>query len=104
MYHNITVIDNQPAAFGFPLDPAFPFMLFMCFFDHSISQGIQHAAAGASADDEVTCEGCNLFNIQQENVFPLFIFQGIDNGMCKIQRIQISPLPYKNIETMPVLH
>ena len=92
MDNNITVIHDQPAGVGLSFDSAFPFVLFTGFFDHPIGQGIQHAVAGGGTDDKVIREGSNLFYIQQENIFTFFIFQGIDNGMCKFECIQMSPL------------
>jgi hypothetical protein len=92
MDNNIPVIYHQPAGVGPAFDSTFSFVLFMGFFDHPIGQGIQHAVAGCGTDDEIICKGSNLFNVQQENIFAFFIFQGIDNGMGKFQCIQMSPL------------
>ena len=92
MDNNISIIHDQPASVGLSFDSAFPFVLCMRFFDHPIGQGIQHAVAGGGADDKVIREGSNLFDIQQDNIFPFFIFKGIDNGTGKFKRIQMAPL------------
>ena len=97
MDNNIAIIQDQPTGVRFPFDSAFPFVLFECFFDHPIRQGIHHAVAGGGADDKVIREGSNLFNIQQENIFTFFIFQGIYNGMRKFKCIQRSPLCIRKI-------
>jgi hypothetical protein len=92
MDNNIAVVHDQPTVVGFSFYSAFPFMFFMRFFDHSIGQSIQHAVAGGGTNNKVIREGSNLFNIQQENIFAFFIFQGIDNGTRKFKCIQMSPL------------
>ncbi len=97
MDDNITIIQHQPAGVGFSFDPAFPFVLFKRFFDHPIGQSIQHAVAGGGTDYKIIREGSNLFDIQQDNIFTFFIFQGIDNGMGKFKCIQISPLDIRYI-------
>ena len=91
MDNNITVIDHQPPGLGFAFDPAFSFMRCQGFLDHSIGQSVQHAAAGGGANDEVVGERSNFLNIQQNNIFPLSVFQGIDYGVCKFKCIQMSP-------------
>ncbi len=92
MDHNITVVHHQPTGVGLSFYPAFPFMLFTRFFNHSIGQSIQHAIAGGGTNNKVIREGGDLFDVQQENIFAFFIFQGIDNGMRKFKCIQMSPL------------
>jgi hypothetical protein len=94
MHHDLAVIHHHPAGVGFPFDPAFAFMVCQRFFDHAISQGVQHPVTGGSTDDKVVSEGSDLFNIQQEDVLAFFIFQCINNGMCQFERIQISPLDF----------
>ncbi len=92
MNNDITIVHDHPSSIGLSFNSAFPFMLFMRFFDYSIGQGIQHAVTGSSTNNEVIREGSNLFYVQQENIFAFFIFQGIDDGMRKFKCIQISPL------------
>jgi len=92
MDNNITIVQNQPAGVGFSFDPAFPFVLLERFFDHPICQSVQHAVAGGGTDHKIIGKGSNLFDIQQDNIFTFFIFQGIHNGMGKFECIQTSPL------------
>jgi hypothetical protein len=92
MDDDVTIVHHHPAAIWLAFDPAFSFVLPGCFFDHPISQCIQHAVAGGGTYYKVRCEGGNLFNIQQDNIFAFFFFQGIDYSVCKFQCIQMSPL------------
>jgi hypothetical protein len=101
MDNNITVVHDHPSSVGLSFNSAFPFMLFMRFFDYSIGQSIQHAVAGGSTDNEVIREGSNLFYIQQENIFAFLIFQGIDNGVRKFKCIQMSPLRVRDTDLWP---
>jgi hypothetical protein len=92
MDNDITVIHHHPASLGLSLYAAFPFVLFAGFFHHAIGQGIQHAAAGGGAYYEVICKGSDPLDVQEQDIFTFFIFQGVYNGMCKFQCIQKSPL------------
>jgi hypothetical protein len=52
---------------------------------------MQHAVAGGSTDNEVIRKGCDLLDIQQEDIFSLLFFKGINDRMGKFQGIQSSP-------------
>jgi hypothetical protein len=65
---------------------------------YGIREGIDHAIAGAGADDEIISKGNNFLNIDQDNIFPLFIFQGVDDFTSKFQCVQGSPHSLKFAE------
>ena len=53
MHDHVTVIEHEPAFVGFAVDAA-PFLMFIfCGFKHALGKRVQHAVAGAVADDEV---------------------------------------------------
>jgi hypothetical protein len=66
-----------------PLDPAFFLVILLCSFEHSLGERVEHAVACAVADDEIIGKGCNVFNVEKQDVFALSILQGRDNLMCK---------------------
>jgi hypothetical protein len=92
MDHDVAVVHYHPTGIRRTFDAALLFVLDTGLFDHSICQGIEHTVAGGSTDNEVVGEGSQFFNVQQEDIFTFFVFQGIDNGMCQFQSIQKSPL------------
>jgi hypothetical protein len=59
---------------------------------HSFGKCVEHAVAGAIANDEIICKRCNVFDVEKQDVFALFVLQGGDDFMCKIECVQISPL------------
>jgi hypothetical protein len=46
------------------------------------------ALAGAGADDEVIDVGRKLANVQQNDVFTLLVFNGVDDAVCEIENFQ----------------
>jgi hypothetical protein len=88
---DISIINDDPAAIRRPFNSSL-FLVFLAgLLHHSIGKGIQHAVAGASTDNEVICEGCDLFDIQQEDILSFLFFKGIDDRVRKFQGIQGSP-------------
>jgi hypothetical protein len=88
VHDHVAVVHYQPAVAGFAFQPAFLFMLCTHVIYDRFCQGVQHAVAGAVADDEVVGEGGNVFQIEQQNVFALFFFQGVDDGAGKFKCVQ----------------
>ena len=43
--------------------------------DGCVCQGIEHAVAGAGAQDEVVGKGSDIFDVEQENVLAFFVFE-----------------------------
>jgi hypothetical protein len=59
-------------------------VLFQHVFNDGISQRVEHPVTGAGAEDEVICKGNDFFEIDQDDIFTLFIFKGIYNFSSKI--------------------
>jgi len=66
-------------------------VFFRCF-KHAFGEGVEHAVACAIANDEIISEGCDIFDVKKQDVFALFVLQGIDDFMCEFECVQISPL------------
>ena len=83
MYDHIAIIHNDPAIAG----EALLLSLFLMFgadvFDGSLGERVNHAVTGAGADDEIVGKRDNFFQVYQDDVFPLFIFKGVCDFMCK---------------------
>ena len=100
MDNHIPIVEHKPALLGPPLDaPPFFVILFGCF-QHAFSERVQHAVAGTVANHEIICKGCDVLDVQKQDVFALFVLQGIDYFMSKFESVQISPLSYSVIASV----
>ena len=91
MYDHIAVIEQKPAFLRLTLHAApFPVIFFRCF-EHAFGEGIEHAVTSAVADDEIISKRCNIFDVKKQDVFALFVPQGVDDFMCEFECVQISP-------------
>lgn len=92
MHDDIAKVHDLPAVAG----QAFFFTFFLVFladvFQHSISESVEHAVAGACTEHEVVGKLNNLLKVKEHDVFALFIFQGIDDLTGKFKCVQCSPL------------
>jgi len=91
MYDHITKVHHQPAFAGLAFDAASLLVIFFSGFEHAFRQRVQHTVAGAVAQYEIISKGCDILNIEQQNVFALFVLQGFDDLMCKFECVQVSP-------------
>ena len=65
MQDHVTVVYYEPAIAGLTLFAAFFLMLFAHSVQNRIGQRIEHAVAGAVADNKVVCEASDVFKIEQ---------------------------------------
>lgn len=84
MDDHVAKVHHQPAIVGFALDAAVLFVLAFDRLQHRLGERVQHAVTRPCADDEIIGKGRDLLDIDQQNVFTLFVFQGIHNGTGKI--------------------
>lgn len=92
MYDYIAVINNDPAVTGKAFLFAFLPVLLSHFLQYGIGQCIEHAVAGAGAYHEVIGKRNDVFQVDQNDVFTLFIFEGVDDFTGKVECVQNSPL------------
>jgi len=88
---DIPIINDDPAAVRRSFNPSLFIVLDAGLVHHSICKGMQHAVAGGSTDNKEICKVGDLLDIQQENIFSLLFFKGINDRVCKFQGIQSSP-------------
>lgn len=77
MRDHIAVIHDYPAVAGETLLFALFLMLDADIFNDGFREGVDHAVAGAGADDEIVGKRNDIFQIDQDDIFTLFVFQGI---------------------------
>lgn len=94
--NHIAIVHDYPAVAGKPLLFPLPSMFFADFFHSGIRKGIKHTVTGAGADDKVIGKGNDILQVHQDNVFTLFVFQGVYDFAGKFECIQVSPHDFDN--------
>jgi hypothetical protein len=83
MDDNIAIVYDDPAVAG----EALQFSLFSVFgtnvVDDSFCERVHHSVAGTGANDEIVSKRDDLFNVQQNDVFPFFVFKGVYDFACE---------------------
>ena len=92
MHDHIAEVHHEPAFARLSLHATLFLMIFFCGFEHTLGKCVQHTVTGAIAQDEIIGKGCDLFDVEKQNIFRLFVLQGVDDFMCKIESVQVSPL------------
>ena len=83
MHDYIAVIEHQPSFPRLAFDTAFFLVVLFSGLQHPFGQGVEHAVAGAVAQDEIIGKGRDIFDVEKQDVFALFVFQGFDDFMGK---------------------
>ena len=83
MQHYIAEIGDHPAITGKTLFFAFFLVFDTNVFKHGVGEGVDHAVAGAGTDDEIISKRNHFLDVDQDNIFSLFIFQGVDDFTSK---------------------
>ena len=92
MQDHIAKINDDPSVAGEALLLAFFLMFGADIFNGGFCERIQHAVAGAGADNKIISERDDFLQVHQDNIFTLFVFQGVYDFTSKFQCVQISPL------------
>ena len=91
MENDVTKIHDHPTvtreALLFPL----LLMLYADIFNNGFCESIDHAVAGAGTNNEIIGKGYDIFQVNKDDVFSLFIFKGVYDFTSKFQCVQISP-------------
>ena len=75
MHNNVPIVNNDPAFVRLPLFLALLAVCLMDGIDGCVCEGAEHAVAGAGAQHEIVGKGCNVFDVEQEDVFAFFVFE-----------------------------
>ncbi len=92
MHDHITVVEHKPAFLGLPFHAALFLVILFCGFEHRLGERVEHTVAGAVADDKIIGKGSDVFDVENQDVFTLFVLQGGDDFMGKFECVQRSPL------------
>ncbi len=84
MYNHIPKIHQHPTIYRPALDAGMQLVLISHGFYQRVCQRIQHSLAGAGTYDEIICKYGYIMDIQKYDVFPNFLFEGVNDGTCKI--------------------
>jgi hypothetical protein len=96
MHDYITKIHDHPAVTGEALLLSLFLMSGADVFNGGVGKGVNHAVAGAGADNKIVSKRNDVFQVYQDNVFSLFIFQGVYDFTSKFECVQFSPLDLVN--------
>ncbi len=77
MEDNIAKVHDDPAVAGEALLFAFFLMFDANVFYDGFGEGVDHTVAGAGANDEIIGKGYDVFQVDKDDVFSLFIFKGV---------------------------
>ena len=91
MYNDIAIVHDHPAIAGKPLLSSLFFVFFSDVVNDGIRKRIDHAVTGAGTDNEIVGKRDNAFQVNQDDVFALFVFKGVYNFACKFKCVQVSP-------------
>jgi hypothetical protein len=76
---DVPKVDQHPAAFSLALNTrGLEPVLFARRLAHALSQSLELAITGAGGDDEIVGERTQGLDIEQDDVFGLFSFQGVN--------------------------
>lgn len=92
MHDHIAEVHHEPAFARLSFHATFFLMILFCGFEHALGKRVQHAVTGAITQDKIISKGCDLFDVEKQDIFRLFVLQGVDDFMCKIESVQVSPL------------
>ena len=92
MQDHIAKIHDHPAIAREALLFSFFLVVRADVFNGGLGERVQHAVAGAGTNNKIVCEGDYIFQIDQYNIFTLFVFQGVYDFTSKFECVQISPL------------
>lgn len=91
MQDHIAEIGQQPAILRLALHPGLKPMLLSHPIDDRIRQGLEHPVARPGANHEIICKIRKLADIHQNDIFPFFILEHVNNRTRNFQSVQMSP-------------
>ena len=92
MHNHVAVIHDEPAFARLPFDASLFLVILFQGFEYALRERVEHTVTGAVADDEKIGKRCDILDVEKQDVFRLFVFQSVNDLMCKFECVQISPL------------
>ena len=81
MHHHVPEIEQEPAFARLSFYTALFLEIAFGCLQHALGQCVEHAVTGAVADDEIIGKRCDVFDVEEQDVFALFVLQGFDDFM-----------------------
>lgn len=82
MHDNIAIIQQNPSRIGIAFRQAC-FMKFRLHFARDlVGQTLEHPITRSADDDKIVSKGCDVFDIKDNDIFSLFIFNKICDFPC----------------------
>ena len=91
MYNNIAIVHDHPPITGKALLLSLFIMLGSNVVNDGIGKRVDHAVTGTGANNEIVCKRNDAFQVYQNYIFALFVFQGVYNFTSKFECVQVSP-------------
>lgn len=82
MHDHVAKIHDDPAFAGLALLASLFAMLGADCIHQAVRKRIQHTVAGAVGNDEIIGKGCNILDVEQQNIFSFLVFKCVNNGTC----------------------
>ena len=92
MHDHISQINQHPTALCIAFFFTDHLKFFFDIFQNGIGKAFDHPFAAAGAEDEIIGKRGNILNVHQQDIFTLFVLQGVDNTAGKFDWFQNSPL------------
>ena len=83
MHNHVAKIHDEPAFASLSLDATSFLIVLFRGFQNGFGKRVEHTVTGPAADDEVVGKGRYIFDIEEQDVFTLFVLQGFDDFMGK---------------------
>jgi hypothetical protein len=91
MHDNIAIVHNHPAIASQTLLLSFFSVFGAHVVNGCISKCVEHTVAGPGADNKIVCKRDDAFQVNQDDIFALFVFKGVYNFTGKFKCVQVSP-------------
>lgn len=91
MHNHIAKIHDEPAFTRLTFHTSLFLIVLFCGLEYAFGERIKHTVTGAVADNKIIGKGCDILDVEEQDIFALFVLQGIDDFMCKIESVQVSP-------------
>jgi hypothetical protein len=89
VHDNIDVVHENPARLSLTLDATRPIIVpGLQSLSNTVDNGLELPVTGAGANDEIINVRGKVLNIQQDDVYALLLFDGVDDGMSELENIQ----------------
>ena len=73
MDDHIAIIEDKPAFLRAPFYATFFLVFLLRYFQHAFGERVEHAVTGAVTDNKVISKGCDVLDVEEQDVFALSV-------------------------------